>query len=208
MPTPLHLTPRERQILELLRQGKSNKLIGLSLGISDRTVEFHLRNVYAKAGVGSRMELILTLGQSLGIVPAPNPGLSPVTPAPENSDNGTSPASPLEWAKSLKAAVSVIGQELIMKILIKKPSAFLPPAMSFAALAIVLVHLALFGLARQPDEGTAAHLWQLLMAAQLPIIAFFTIRWLPQAPIKALAVLALQGAAALAALAPVFLLKL
>ena len=92
--------------------------------------------------------------------------------------------------------------------MIKQPSAFVPVAMSFAALATVLLHLARFGVAREPDEGTAAHIWQLLMAAQIPIIAFFAIKWLPRAPKEALAVLALQIGAVLAALAPVFLLKL
>jgi len=90
--------------------------------------------------------------------------------------------------------------------LLKHPSAFLPVAMSFAALTTLLVHLALFGTARQTDEGTAAHLWQLLMAGQAPIIAFFAIRWLPQTPKQALPILALQAGAALAAMAPVFLL--
>ena len=89
---------------------------------------------------------------------------------------------------------------------LKKPSAFLPVAMSFAALAIVFFHIVRFGTARQPDEGTAAHLWQLLMAAQVPIIAFFAIRWLPQSPRCALPILALQAIAAFAALVPVYLL--
>jgi hypothetical protein len=78
--------------------------------------------------------------------------------------------------------------------------------MSFAALAVVLAHLITSGAARQADEGTAAHLWQLLMAGQIPIIAFFAIRWLPQSPRSALPVLALQAVAALTALAPVYLL--
>ena len=91
--------------------------------------------------------------------------------------------------------------------MIKRPSAFVPMAMSFAALAIVLVHIIRSGVAREADEGTAAHLWQLLMAAQIPIIAFFAIRWLPQSPRSALPVLALQAVAALAALAPVYLLN-
>lgn len=91
---------------------------------------------------------------------------------------------------------------------LKHLSAWLPIAMSLAALSVLLVHVALFGAAREPDEGTAAHLWQLLMAAQLPIVAFFAIQWLPQAPWQALLVLALQASAALAALAPVFLLNL
>jgi hypothetical protein len=92
--------------------------------------------------------------------------------------------------------------------IIKQPSAYVPIAMSLAALATVALHVARFGTAREPDEGAAAHIWQLLMAAQLPIIAFFAIKWLPQAPKEALIVLALQFVAAVAALAPVFLLGL
>lgn len=92
--------------------------------------------------------------------------------------------------------------------LLRKPSAFLPLGMSLAALVIVFVHIAIFGAARAADEGTAAHLWQFLMAGQLPIEAFFAIRWLPQAPRNALVVLTLQGVAALAALAPVYFLNL
>jgi hypothetical protein len=91
--------------------------------------------------------------------------------------------------------------------LLKSPSAFLPLVMSLAALLTVALYVAMFGIAPQTDEGTAAHLWQLLMAAQLPIIAFFAIKWLPREPLHALAVLALQAAAALAAMAPVFLLR-
>ena len=90
--------------------------------------------------------------------------------------------------------------------MLKRPSAYLPVAMSLAALGTVLLFLAMHGPAPQPDEGAAAHLWQLLMAGQLPIILFFAIRWLPQSPRGALPVLALQAAAALAALAPVYLL--
>jgi hypothetical protein len=89
---------------------------------------------------------------------------------------------------------------------LKHPSAFLPIAMSLLAVAVVVAHIALVGTARQPDEGTAAHVWQLLMAGQLPIILFFAITWLPRAPRAALPVLAFQGAAAVAALAPVYLL--
>ena len=92
--------------------------------------------------------------------------------------------------------------------IMKKPSAFLPVAMSFAALATVLGHVAMFGVVREADEGTAAHIFQLLIAAQVPIVAVFAIKWLPRAPRQALQVLALQASAALAALAPVFFLNL
>ena len=90
---------------------------------------------------------------------------------------------------------------------VKQPSALLPLAMSCAAVAIVLGHIAMSGVGREADEGTTAHLWQLLMAGQLPVVAFFAIKWLPRSPRQALLVLALQAGAALAALAPVFLLN-
>lgn len=94
-----------------------------------------------------------------------------------------------------------------MKRLLKSPSAFLPPAMSVAALITVAIYVALYGVARQADEGTAAHIWQILMAAQIPVIAFFAVKWLPRERIRAMAVFAIQAVAALAALAPVYLLR-
>ena len=94
-----------------------------------------------------------------------------------------------------------------MKAILKNPSAFLPLAMSFGALATVITYVAMFGTARQSDEGTAAHIWQLLMAGQIPIILFFAAKWLPRTPKQALLVLVLQGGAVLMALAPVYLLR-
>jgi hypothetical protein len=85
----------------------------------------------------------------------------------------------------------------------RHPSAFLPLLMSLAGLALVLGHVAVSGGGREADEGTAARLWWLLMAAQLPVVAFFAIAWLPKAPRQALSVLALQVAAVLANLATV-----
>jgi hypothetical protein len=79
--------------------------------------------------------------------------------------------------------------------------------MSFAALAVVLGHIAISGAGRQPDEGTAAHLWQLLMAGQIPIVAFFVITSLPRRPRETLLILAIQAVAMLAAAAPVFVLN-
>lgn len=90
--------------------------------------------------------------------------------------------------------------------MLRHPSAFLPVAMSFAALATVLMFIASHGTAPQADEGAAAHIWQLLMAVQVPIVVFFAIKWLPQSPRKAVPILGLQIGAALAAMAPVFLL--
>ncbi len=81
-------------------------------------------------------------------------------------------------------------------------------AMSLAALAVVVGHIAVFGVAREADEGAAAHIWQLLMAGQIPVLAFFAFKWLPRDPGPALRVLALQLGAALASCAPVYLFKL
>ena len=92
--------------------------------------------------------------------------------------------------------------------MIRKPSAFLPLVISFIALALVLVHVAVFGGAREADEGTSAHIFQLLMMAQAPIIVFFAIKWLPRFPKQALQVLVLQACAAFATFAPVFFLNL
>jgi len=98
--------------------------------------------------------------------------------------------------------------------IVRKPSALVPLAMSLTALAL-LGGAYVFGLAtghsglvREPDEGAIAHLWQLLMAGQLPVLACFAIKWLPRAPRQTLWVLALQVGAVMAALAPVYLLNL
>jgi DNA-binding CsgD family transcriptional regulator len=55
---------REKDVIKLLLQGKSNKQIALELGISNRTVEFHLGNIYSKLGVTSRTETFLKLSES------------------------------------------------------------------------------------------------------------------------------------------------
>lgn len=92
--------------------------------------------------------------------------------------------------------------------MMKKPSAFLPVAMSLAVIAVEWYFFARFGIVHESDEGTAAHIFQILMAGQLPIVAFFALRWLPQHPKQAIEVLALQALAGLAALGPVFYFKL
>lgn len=91
--------------------------------------------------------------------------------------------------------------------LLRRPSAFLPMGMSLVALGLVIGHLAIYGAGRQADEGTAAHLFQLLLVAQAPIVAFFAIRWVPRAPRTGLQVLALQMAAAIVAVLSVLLIE-
>ncbi len=97
-----------------------------------------------------------------------------------------------------------------MNSLFKKPSAWIPIVMSLAALSLLLGYLMVFGIDPEPaqDEGTAAHLFQLLMGGQIPTIVFFLLKWVPQQPRQAMWILALQMTAAIAAFAPVFILEL
>jgi DNA-binding NarL/FixJ family response regulator len=55
---PEALTEREVEVLRLVAKGLTNKAIGQALGISDRTVQGHLANIYGKLGVSSRTEAV------------------------------------------------------------------------------------------------------------------------------------------------------
>jgi hypothetical protein len=123
------------------------------------------------------------------------------------------------WSALGERMVPTRGGEMDVEInsfgaMVRRPAAFLPLAMSLGALATVgiaaiygIVHGA-HGIVREPDEGAAAHIWQLLMAGQLPVLLFFAIKWLPRAPRQTLYVLALQAGGVLAAMAPVYFLGL
>ncbi len=90
--------------------------------------------------------------------------------------------------------------------MLKHPSGFFPVIMSLGALTSVLIFLAVHGPAPQADEGATAHIWQLLMAIQVPIVVFFALKWVPRSPRQAAPILGLQFFAALLALTPVYLL--
>lgn len=110
------LSSREQEVVKLLLEGKSNKLIASALGISSSTVEFHLKNIYAKVQVSSRMELVLKLGQSTGAgkrAPAGDLWRSTVAGNGEITENGDRSNS-RNWVTSLRETVSLIGKELKM----------------------------------------------------------------------------------------------
>ncbi len=58
-PTAVALTPRERQVLALVRDGLANKQIARRLGISERTVKAHLTSVFTSIGVADRTQAAL-----------------------------------------------------------------------------------------------------------------------------------------------------
>lgn len=62
------LSAREIEVLRLAAQGFTNKAIGVQLGISDRTVQGHLTNIFGKLDVASRTEAV-TKAIQLGLVP-------------------------------------------------------------------------------------------------------------------------------------------
>jgi DNA-binding NarL/FixJ family response regulator len=51
------LTAREREIAELIAAGRTNREVAEQLVLSTRTIEAHLRNIYGKLGVRSRVDL-------------------------------------------------------------------------------------------------------------------------------------------------------
>jgi DNA-binding CsgD family transcriptional regulator len=71
------LSPRERQVVRCVLEGKSNAAIGEELFIGLRTVESHLYGVYRKLGVKSRLQL----ARLAALESAREPGVPPIAPA-------------------------------------------------------------------------------------------------------------------------------
>ena len=66
-PSSTPLTPRELEVLRLLADGASNKMIAHKLGISEHTVKFHVTSILSKLNAGTRTEAV-TLGIRQGLV--------------------------------------------------------------------------------------------------------------------------------------------
>ena len=67
-----HLSPRELEVLELMRRGLSNHDIGVALGISDHTAKGHVKAILAKMEAAGRAEAV-TRGFELGILSVESP---------------------------------------------------------------------------------------------------------------------------------------
>lgn len=66
-PPAAPLTPREIEVLRMMADGASNKIIAHQLGISDHTVKFHVTSILAKLNAGTRTEAVM-LGVRKGLV--------------------------------------------------------------------------------------------------------------------------------------------
>jgi hypothetical protein len=91
--------------------------------------------------------------------------------------------------------------------LFRKASAWIPIAMSLSALTFLLIYAAIFGTRYHADERWPARIFQLVMLAELPIAAFFAVKWLPKQPRQSLIVLAAQAIAWIIPIATVLLLE-
>jgi two-component system, NarL family, nitrate/nitrite response regulator NarL len=60
------LTPRERELVELVRQGLRNRDIAAQLGVTEGTVKVYLHSIFDKVGVGSRTELAIRASGLIG----------------------------------------------------------------------------------------------------------------------------------------------
>jgi hypothetical protein len=95
------------------------------------------------------------------------------------------------------------GGSLLNAPSMKLTSAYAPLVLSGAALALLIGHAAIFGVVHEADEGAAAHIFQLLMVAQVPFPILFATGWLRRKPRAALGILALQLGSALVAISAV-----
>jgi DNA-binding NarL/FixJ family response regulator len=58
------LTPRERSVLEQMARGLGNKQIAAALGISERTVKFHVSSLFTKLGAANRTDAVMRAAQA------------------------------------------------------------------------------------------------------------------------------------------------
>ena len=164
------LSNRESEVAKLLLQGKSNKLIASSLGISERTVEFHLKNIYAKFQVSSRIELILKLGNATGKFETEKLGHSTVDDIKESIENRDRLNSRMGWATSLRDTVSIASKELEMKNLLNLDNLLV----LMTSLLLLFVNWLAFHDFR---EAHTVREWLMLLASVLVFLKFVKEFW-------------------------------
>jgi hypothetical protein len=132
----------------------------------------------------------------------------------EQSDGGQ-PLPGLVARTFAETGVGIVREHIAsggMRTLVRRPTAWLPMAVSLLALAFVLGYAAVFGVtAPSPqahqDEGAPARIFQLLMVAQGLLIVTFAARWLPRAPRQATMIIAVQVLVAAVPIVTILLLE-
>jgi hypothetical protein len=82
-----------------------------------------------------------------------------------------------------------------MTAFLRQPlSGLIPVVLSVAGVCLVLGHALVYGVTREADEGTAAHLFQLLALAQVPFLAYFFVRHVRERPVQSLPLLGVLAA--------------
>ncbi|HVD31601.1 MAG TPA: helix-turn-helix transcriptional regulator [Methylomirabilota bacterium] len=76
------LSPRQREILDLVAEGRTSKEIAVTLGISESTVNWHLANAFERLGASSRAEAVARAIRSNGADRPQSPARIPSAPAP------------------------------------------------------------------------------------------------------------------------------
>ena len=152
------LSRREWEVVRLLMQGKSNKLIAASLAISERTVEFHLKNIYTKFQVSSRIELILKLVNATGGVDLEKLGYSTVDNSGKTTENGDRFDSQKNWIVSPWSERNGTMNTHIRKILQNALTGFAP-----SVFLLMIITEALDGI----RYFTKHHEWQAFLKASI-----------------------------------------
>ena len=169
---------REKEVIELLLQGRSNKQIALALYIAESTVEAHLTRIYAKLGVSSRAEAIIRLGE-LGktLEPAldPEPG-EPIIEIPD--DKVYSPNKPVVQNRERPAVARKISLEEIIQFLVtyKIPIFIWVLLITVVVLAFLLPNKTAWRYEREgeyPDESTVGLVLQRSSASEEMVLAQF-----------------------------------
>jgi len=95
-----------------------------------------------------------------------------------------------------------------MTWLLKKPSAWVPILLSLGIIAMIIGVISIEGIVQHEDEGTPAHIFQLWLAIEFFLLAYFAAVWFSKMPRETLQILALQLLVAVAAAAPIFIFQL
>jgi len=166
MPELPQTSNREREVIQLLLEGKSNKLIAAEMHVTERTVEFHLTNIYSKFQVNSRTELILRLKEDPGWPEAEKLGDSTVANEGDLPDNDGRPGSS-SWVTSLQEAVAGIGQELKMGVSSLNSDSNTNPTTFFGSIRTCLTKYADFD-----GRASRAETWWFVLFVLLGASAF------------------------------------